>query len=200
MSQPDALPKPPRGCGSGEFYCDYLPQLWRAVAPADGWPDWQFEVEIAMLGDDSPEPEHFVLRFDAGRIDGRAGRGDGPVATLELDQTSFRLAVFDTLPRILRKLNRKLDDIRRQFVRVLNDLPPGLTPERLTRQPGRLVHGHTDDAGDRAEFRWRIGSGQGPQVTVEGTDDDLWSLLDRGGIYALLRNNLVIEGDVAYLL
>lgn len=183
------LPVPKRGITPREFYHQYVPELWQAlVGPAAGLSG--ITVGVSVAGD----ADYAIAVTDSG-LTTSDGKPTGPLLSFSTDLESWRIALVDLLPRVLRHLEPRAEKLRvaHHFGRV--DL------QALRNKPGSITHVYEDDAGDEATVVLSIGTGGSSAASIGVTDTELWRLLESGGkLSQRLRSRVKVSGDIGYLL
>lgn len=187
------LPRPARKLSPEEFYRSYVPELVRATAGPTTLPGEDFAIRSEIDG----AAWTFSLR------NGELAVSDGPseaIVTFSADLESFRIAMFDLLPRVLKTVALRAST-QEHLSGVLRAWLGRFSPKSLRGRDGTVTVNYVDDAGDEAKVAIRVGSGTGPVASVVASDADLWAFLEGGGgISTLLKTRVEVHGDVAYLL
>lgn len=187
------LPRPSRKLDAHRFYHEYVPQLWSALVGGLSDTPWRVQVG-AQLGEDA-----FSMVAEGTELVVSDGLPDRPHITFVSDSDSFRIAMFDLLPQILRHTEKQLGS--GDSAPHVKNYGDAIRPDRLYSVPGRIRIDYEDDAGDRAKVDIVVADGSGPSVQVSATDADLWAFLGGGAALSqLVRTRVRIDGDVAYLL
>ena len=183
------LPRPKRGVTPREFYADYVPELWaHLVGRVPKLAGVTVGVSVAGDGD-------YTIAVTADGIATTVGKPTAPLVTFTTDVASWRIALIELLPRVLKHIEPKVTaaNVAGYLGRV--DLGG------LRKTPGTVTHVYEDDAGDEAKVVLAIGSGTGPAARIHVTDTELWRLLESGAkLSQLVRSRVKVDGDVTYLL
>ncbi len=183
------LPLPSRGIAARDFYLRYVPELWAAlVGPVASLVGVTVGVSVAGAG------EYALTVTDEGLVTSE-GRAADPLLTFTTDVASWRIALVELLPRVLKHIEPRLTaaTLARQLAAI--DLAS------LRKAPGRITHVFEDDAGDEAKVVLAVGTGSGPAADIHVTDAELWRLLESGAkLSQLVRSRIKVGGDVGYLL
>lgn len=194
MTTARELPRPPKRCTPSRFYTSYLPELWSILTEGLTLPPQALSVQFEV-GD--PTPYH--LSYANGELTGHEGPAAQPILTVRCNREAWELAVYDIVPRVIRRTNQRMEQVLQDIERAAAR-EHGLNLDPIAALPGTVTIDFTDDAGDRGVFELAIGAGSGPAATVVSGDADLWALLDSGGqIVSLLKSRAQLEGDVGYL-
>lgn len=192
------LPAPKRGTPPDEFYLEYVPRLWAALVGGRELAIPEHVVAVELVG--GAKTLTFGLRFAGAELRVTAGQPESRLVTFVSDLASWKIAAFDLLPRMLRKLEARLGDSARA-ADLIGAHAHRVAPESLRGAPGTIELDYVDDAGDEASVRVLVANGAGPRVRLHVTDTELWRLVDSGmRLSQLLRTRLQLDGDVAYLL
>ena len=183
------LPVPKRGITPREFYHQYVPELWQAlVGKAKGLP--AITVGVRVEGD----ADYTFQLTDAG-LTITDGAPSDALVTFSTDVASWRIALLDLLPRVVKHIEPKASRLRIAEHLTKLDLAA------LRKKPGSITHVYEDDAGDEATVVLTVGSGGRPAASIAVTDTELWKLLDAGmRLSQLVRSKVKIAGDVTYVL
>lgn len=191
------LPRPSRKLDPRRFYLEYVPALWEALTHEVERAPWR--IIIAAELDADGETLQFSLEAEGTELHVAEGKAERPHLTFHSNLESFRIAMFDILPRVLKAVERNLG--ARSAAGSIEQYGASVGPDRLYDLPGRIDVDYTDDAGDQAHVSIRIADGRGPRAAVRASDADLWTLIESGGrLTQLLRARAELEGDVGYLL
>lgn len=183
------LPVPKRGITTREFYHQYVPELWLALV-GTGTKLPQLTVCVRVKGD----AEYGITLGDSG-LTTTDGAPEQPLVTFATDMASFRIALLDLLPRVLKHIEPKASRLR-----VAEHLAK-LDTDALRKKPGSITHVYQDDAGDEATVVLTVGNGGRPAASISVTDTELWKILDAGmRLSQLVRSRIKVGGDVAYVL
>ncbi|MEO0815310.1 MAG: hypothetical protein AAFY60_20790, partial [Myxococcota bacterium] len=124
------------------------------------------------------------------------GLPENPHVTFHSDIESFKIAMFDLLPRVLKSVEKK-----RSSAQAIQSYGKAIGPDALFEAPGSIEVFYSDDAGDEAQVRIDIAHGRGPRAELRASDADLWAFLEGGGgLGPLLKARAQLSGDVGYLL
>ena len=189
-----ALPEPSRRVSIDDFYLDYLPRLWRALWPSPEAAAWRLRmgVEIAAT--------HYTLTIDGADLQAVAQAADDLPLTLRLDRESWRTAVHDLLPRLLRYAKKHPATLADALMPMQKSVNHAALIDALTAEPGVVSLHFTDDAGDSALYEFHIASGAGPRAEIYADDGDLWHALEASGKAARLATTKIrLAGDTGYL-
>lgn len=193
----EKLPRPPRRCTPEQFYTEYIPELWQALAGDIAWPGHRHDLGFVIEG---AERLAFTVTFAGGVLSGRAGTSAEALAELHCDEPSWRLSAHDIFPRAVRRTNKRLAQVREELRRGAAHMVPELDPQALQALAGTIEIEFSDDAGDRGLYRVLIAGGAGPTARIEAGDEDLWALLECSGHFvSLLKSRAQLDGDVGYL-
>lgn len=187
------LPRPSRKLDAAGFYTEYVPQLWHALVGDLTDAHWLIRVGSKL------ESCAFGMIADGSTLKVIEDLPEHPHVTFVSDTDSFRIAMFDLLPQVLRHTEKQLGE--RSSADHVERYGATVNLDRLFALPGKIRVLYEDDAGDEANVVIVLGDGNGPEARVSATDSDLWALLEGGGGLAqLLRARVRIDGDIAYLL
>ncbi len=194
---PKKLPLPTRKLDPRAFYLEYVPSLWDALIEGVERAPWRLSIGARL--DAGAETLNFAMHAHGTELRVEEGRAEQPHLSFLSDVDSFRIAMFDILPRILKTVERTLGE--KSPADPIEQYGASLGPDRLYDLPGTIDVHYTDDAGDEAQVTIQIASGEGPRATVCASDADLWTLIESGGrLTQLLRSRAELQGDVGYLL
>jgi hypothetical protein len=187
------LPQPPRGVSPEGFWCEYVPRLWARVR--EGVPPLPLTVELEIV----VGPESFALQLSPQGLNVKPGHARAAVARSVSSTEDFYAAVRDIVPTLLRQLEAVLPRLRAalpRFEQRMSRFDFG----QLRSRPGRIDLELVDDAGDLHRAAYLVGTGTGPRVTVQITDNELRDLIRDGGrLSRLIGARIHAQGDVAYL-
>ncbi|MEL6340248.1 MAG: hypothetical protein AAFZ38_11740 [Myxococcota bacterium] len=188
-----SLPRPSRRLTPQEFYTRFAPELWTALIGNTHTVGWVMRVAVEL----EKGQHRFGLLFSAGELTVQDSLPDDPHLTFRSSLDSYRTAMFDLLPRVLRHLEESGTETGSELVSPL--LQPKI--DALRDHPGSIEVDFLDDAGDRASVDVLIASGDGPKTGIHATDDDLWSFLEEGARPSrFLQSRVELSGDIAYVI
>lgn len=187
------LPRPSRRLTPQEFYTRFAPELWDALVADTRALTWTMRVAVEL-----DEGQHrFGLLFSAGALTVSDSLPDDPHLTFRSSLDSYRIAMFDLLPRVLKHLEDNGTETPTELASPL--LQSKI--DALREHPGTIEVEFLDDAGDRATVDIQIASDHGPKTQIHATDDDLWSFLEEAARPSrFLQSRVELSGDIAYVI
>jgi hypothetical protein len=122
------------------------------------------------------------------------GAPEGALLTFSTDLASWRIALLELLPRLLKHLTPYVPRLR------IAEHLQRLDLETLRKKPGSMTHVYEDDAGDEATVVVTIGTGGKAAASIKVTDSELWKLLQGGvRLSQLLNSRIQVRGDLGWV-
>ncbi len=183
------LPQPKRGITPRDFYHQYVPDLWQSLVgsvPALVG----VTVGVSVAGD----ADYTIAVTPKGLVTSD-GKPSAPLVSFATDVASWRIALVELLPRVLKHIEPKVTPTKVAHYLGRIDF------EGLRKAPGSIAHVYEDDAGDEAKVVLTVAAGGGPAASVHVNDTELWRLLESGAkLSQLVRSRVKVGGDITYLL
>lgn len=189
---PSELPKPTRRTTLTQLCQELVPAWSHALSsPAHVPQTPAFVVQLTVEGD----TQHLELHTQGAAH--KMGPAENPHVALSCDKDAWRTAMETLVPLGISHLETRLESAKRTLT-ALQPQAKGML-ETFFANPGAIVLTFTDDAGDTAEYTFRLGTGSGPTTRVGLDDKRLHNLINGHAKIPQVLASVDIQGDAAYV-